>query len=375
MIKACIFDLDGTLAYTLDSMAVVGNEVVRKYGLKPMPIENYRYYCGNGADMLVKRLLVDAGDPELLHYEEARALYRKEFDKDPFYKIQHYPGMPETLKELKKRGVKLGVCSNKPHEAAVKVVERMFGSQIFDAVMGQSDSVRKKPAPDGPLKIAEQFGIKPEECMYLGDSGTDMQTGKAAGMYTVGVLWGYREKEELLKNGADYLVDSPEDILDLYEEKWRSIVRSNYFNQKWRNLIQKLALRFNKAPQVIGHGDAFPTNFLVHTGHICFIDLANVGVMPYMSDIARLTSLPSLKGDALLCPFKDSVLDAYYQVIQQRLELSKGDFLYDVALASFIELAAIYVPPVGINAYSIAYKCKENQIVERMLCTLADELL
>ena len=80
MIKACIFDLDGTLAYTLDSMAVVGNEVVRKYGLKPMPIENYRYYCGNGADMLVKRLLVDAGDPELLHYEEARALYRKEFD-------------------------------------------------------------------------------------------------------------------------------------------------------------------------------------------------------------------------------------------------------------------------------------------------------
>ena len=69
------------------------------------------------------------------------------------------------------------------------------------------------------LKSAEQFGIKPEECMYLGDSGTDMQTGKAAGMYTVGVLWGYREKEELLKNGADYLVDSPEDILDLYEEK------------------------------------------------------------------------------------------------------------------------------------------------------------
>ena len=90
MIKACIFDLDGTLAYTLDSMAVVGNEVVRKYGLKPMPIENYRYYCGNGADMLVKRLLVDAGDPELLHYEEARALYRKEFDKETFKEILPY---------------------------------------------------------------------------------------------------------------------------------------------------------------------------------------------------------------------------------------------------------------------------------------------
>ena len=212
MIKACIFDLDGTLAYTLDSMAAVGNQVVRKFGLNPMPVENYRYYCGNGADMLVKRLLIDAGDKELVHYEEAR-------DKDPFYKIQHYPGMPETLKTLKQNGVKLGVCSNKPHEAAVKVVKRMFGDQVFDMVMGQSDSIRKKPAPDGPLKIAEAFGVLPEECMYLGDSGTDMQTGKAAGMYTVGVLWGYREKEELLKNGADALVESPEDILDLYEEK------------------------------------------------------------------------------------------------------------------------------------------------------------
>lgn len=171
--------------------------------------------------MLVKRLLVDAGDPELVHYEEARALYRKEFDKDPFYKIQHYPGMPETLKELKKRGVKLGVCSNKPHEAAVKVVERMFGDHIFDAVMGQSETVRKKPAPDGPLKIARQFLVLPEECMYLGDSGTDMQTGKAAGMYTVGVLWGYREKEELQENGADDLVDTPEDILDVYEKNVR----------------------------------------------------------------------------------------------------------------------------------------------------------
>ena len=146
MIKACIFDLDGTLAYTLDSMAVVGNEVVKKFGLKPMPIENYTYYCGNGADMLVKRLLVDAGDPELLHYEEARALYRKEFDKDPFYKIQHYPGMPETLKKLKEHGMKLAVCSNKPHPAAVKVIAQLFDGE-FDMVVGQSEAIRRKPAP------------------------------------------------------------------------------------------------------------------------------------------------------------------------------------------------------------------------------------
>ena len=217
MIKACIFDLDGTLAYTLDSMAVVGNEVVRKYGLKPMPIENYRYYCGNGADMLVKRLLVDAGDPELLHYEEARALYRKEFDKDPFYKIQHYPGMPETLKKLKEHGMKLAVCSNKPHPAAVKVIAQLFGEE-FDMVVGQSDAIRRKPAPDGPLMVAGKFGVKPEECMYVGDTSTDMKTGKAAGMFTVGALWGFRDREELNENGADIVAEAPTDLVKICEE-------------------------------------------------------------------------------------------------------------------------------------------------------------
>ena len=217
MIKACIFDLDGTLAYTLDSMAVVGNEVVRKYGLKPMPIENYRYYCGNGADMLVKRLLVDAGDPELLHYEEARALYRKEFDKDPFYKIQHYPGMPETLKKLKEHGMKLAVCSNKPHPAAVKVIAQLFDGE-FDMVVGQSEAIRRKPAPDGPLMVAEKFGVKPEECMYVGDTSTDMKTGKAAGMYTVGALWGFRDRKELNENGADLVAEKPTDLVKICEE-------------------------------------------------------------------------------------------------------------------------------------------------------------
>ena len=217
MIKACIFDLDGTLAYTLDSMAVVGNEVVKKYGLKPMPIENYRYYCGNGADMLVKRLLVDAGDPELLHYEEARALYRKEFDKDPFYKIQHYPGMPETLKKLKEHGMKLAVCSNKPHPAAVKVIAQLFDGE-FDMVGGQSEAIRRKPAPDGPLMVAEKFGVKPEECMYVGDTSTDMKTGKAAGMYTVGALWGFRDRKELNENGADLVAEKPTDLVKICEE-------------------------------------------------------------------------------------------------------------------------------------------------------------
>ena len=218
MIKACIFDLDGTLANTLDSMAYVANEILKGMGLKEQPTENFKYYSGEGADMLVRRCLKDAGDSELTHFEECRALYRKKFDEDPLYKVVPYEGIKETLQTLKNTGVKLAVCSNKPHIAAVKVIDKMFPG-YFDLVIGQSDAIRRKPAPDGPLKIAEEFGVKPEECMYIGDTKTDMQTGKAAGMYTVGALWGFRGRRELEENGADIVADGPMDLFTIYQEK------------------------------------------------------------------------------------------------------------------------------------------------------------
>lgn len=217
MIKACIFDLDGTLADTLESMAYVTNEIMQKYGLKTLPTDNFRYYSGEGADMLMQRALKDAGDKELVYYEEGRRLYREMFAADPMYKVVPYDGMPETLKELKKRGIRLAVCSNKPHPAAVKVIAQLYGDD-FDMVLGQSDAVRRKPAPDGPLMIAEKFEVKPEECMYVGDTSTDMKTGKAAGMFTVGALWGFRDREELNTNGADVVAEHPADLVKISEE-------------------------------------------------------------------------------------------------------------------------------------------------------------
>lgn len=216
MIKAAIFDLDGTLADTLESMAYVANTIMRRFGLKEMPVDNFRYYSGEGANMLMRRCLKDAGDPELTRFDEGQRLYREMFAADPMYKVTHYPGMPETLKELKKRGVRLAVCSNKPHAAAVKVIAQMFGDD-FDLVIGQSDAIRRKPAPDGPLKVAGEFGVRPEECMYVGDTRTDMLTGKAAGMFTVGALWGFRDRDELRNSGADIIAERPADLLKIYE--------------------------------------------------------------------------------------------------------------------------------------------------------------
>lgn len=217
MIRAAIFDLDGTLANTLESMATVGNEIIRELGLTEQPVDNFRYYCGDGADMLMQRLLKDAGDEKLVHYESSRKVYRERFAADPLYKVVPYDGIMETLTWFRRRGVKLAVCSNKPHEAAVDVIRKMFDG-YFDLVIGQSDEIRRKPAPDAPLKAAEEFGIFPDECLYIGDTGTDMLTGTRAGMHTIGVLWGFRDEKELRKNGAEILAEKPEDLIKIYEE-------------------------------------------------------------------------------------------------------------------------------------------------------------
>ena len=120
-------------------------------------------------------------------------------------------------KKLKEHAMKLAVCSNKPHPAAVKVIAQLFDGE-FDMVVGQSEAIRRKPAPDGPLMVAEKFGVKPEECMYVGDTSTDMKTGKAAGMYTVGALWGFRDRKELNENGADLVAEKPTDLVKICEE-------------------------------------------------------------------------------------------------------------------------------------------------------------
>lgn len=217
MIKACIFDLDGTLADTLESMAYVANEIMQKYGLKTLPTDNFRYYSGEGADMLMQRALKDAGDKELIHYEEGRRLYREMFAADPMYKVVPYEGMPETLKELKKRGIRLAVCSNKPHPAAVKVIAQLYGDD-FDMVLGQSDAIRRKPAPDGPAYDSREIWSQTGRMHVCRGYKHRHEDRKAAGMFTVGALWGFRDREELNANGADLVAEHPTDLVKISEE-------------------------------------------------------------------------------------------------------------------------------------------------------------
>ncbi|MGI6070275.1 MAG: HAD family hydrolase [Blautia sp.] len=215
MYRACIFDLDGTLLDTVESLAYSGNRLLAHYGYPPLPVENYNYYAGEGASMLVRRCLMDSGDVELVHYEEAEPLYRKIFAENPYYHLKHYPGMEATVEKMKELGVKVAVFSNKPHGQAIEVIERMFGKGCFDAIQGQMEGIPRKPAPNGALKIAADFGVAPGECLYVGDTWTDMDTGAAAGMYTVGVTWGFRPEKELREHHARKIVHRPEELLDV----------------------------------------------------------------------------------------------------------------------------------------------------------------
>lgn len=212
MKKACVFDLDGTLVDTLTTISYFANRALSSYGYPEIPKERYKVLVGNGAKVLVERMLREAGAP-MEAYGEVSALYNGSYDDNPLYLSTPYEGIRELLKALREKGLKLGVLTNKPDSTAQQVISGLFGEGVFDRVIGKSDAFPKKPAPAALLNMLGDWGIEPSECLYIGDSGVDMETGNRAGAETVGVLWGFREKEELLQHGAHHLAEVPGEIL------------------------------------------------------------------------------------------------------------------------------------------------------------------
>lgn len=212
--KAVVFDLDGTLNDTIASIKRSADEALGRFGFGPYTVEQYKYFVGDGAAVLVERCLEAGGDKEHVHFKEAYAEYQKVFEKYCMYRVRPYEGIRELLSALKARDVKLAVLSNKPHRRTVEVIQEVFGEECFDIVLGQTEGIQRKPSPEGVFYILKQLGLTAEEILYLGDTGTDMQTGKAAGAFTVGALWGFRTKEELEENRADAVIDHPLKLLD-----------------------------------------------------------------------------------------------------------------------------------------------------------------
>ena len=209
--RAAVFDLDGTLLNTLADLADSGNELLASYGMAPHPEPAFRYFVGNGSRKLMERIL-PGKSPEQI--DEALGRYKAIYEKHLTAKTTPYAGIEETLSALKARGVQMAVCTNKHISAAEALIRKYFPADTFDAFEGDRPGVPRKPDPAHVRIVLEKMGVRPEETVYLGDSGVDMQTAVNAGTLPVGVLWGFREKDELMENGAQILLSKPSELLE-----------------------------------------------------------------------------------------------------------------------------------------------------------------
>ena len=211
--RACIFDLDGTLTNTLESMTYSVNLTLEEMGLSKITKDQCRLFVGNGARVLMEKSLKAAGDTDASRIEEGMEIYGRIFDRNCTYHVTPYKGIPEMLKALKDKGIQLAVLSNKPDRQTVKVVTAIFGEELFDYAQGQKEGIRRKPEPDGVWYLMEQMHVSKEECLYIGDSEVDAATGRNAGLKTIGVLWGFRDRKTLETAGADHLIARPDELL------------------------------------------------------------------------------------------------------------------------------------------------------------------
>lgn len=214
MYKACIFDLDGTLTDTLESLTYSVNETLRRLGLAPITEEQCRNFVGDGARCLIERALRASGDEELELIEEGMKTYGEVFSVNCTRAVAPYEGIVDMLHQLKEREMKLAVLSNKPDAQTKMVVAQFFGDELFDWVQGQQEGVPRKPDPAAVFAIMERLGVSKEETIYVGDSDVDMKTGKSAGVFTVGVTWGFRSRQVLEEAGADLIADHVKTLLE-----------------------------------------------------------------------------------------------------------------------------------------------------------------
>ena len=215
--NAVLFDLDGTLLDTLDDLGDSMNAVLAAHGYPTHPIPAYTEFVGDGVQNLVRRSL-----PAAVREDEAAVgrlvpLMRSEYSERWKAKTRPYDGIPELLDGLAARGLRLAVLSNKPHPATLEVVAHFFPGRKFDATLGARPNVPIKPDAGAALDVSRQLGIPPKEFLYLGDTNTDMLTARGAGMYAIGVLWGFRTAQELTASGADLLVSHPREVLSLLD--------------------------------------------------------------------------------------------------------------------------------------------------------------
>ena len=212
--QAIIFDLDGTLLDTLDDIADSVNRTLADFHFPVHPSDAYKLFIGNGWRKLVARALPETHQDERLIADcvaHSRSIYQDNWNRQ----TRLYAGIPELLDALAKIRIPLAVLSNKPHDFMLKCADYYLKNWNFEILMGQRDHFPLKPDPASALEVARRIGAPPSAMLFVGDSAVDIKTANAAGMYSVGVCWGFRGPQELEENGCRALVRQPREILSL----------------------------------------------------------------------------------------------------------------------------------------------------------------
>lgn len=216
-VQGCIFDLDGTLLDTVESIARCANQALEAYGFSGHATEKYNYFAGDGQVELLRRALKASGDEQGTYLDRVIETYTKLFQEGCMYHVKPYDGIVDLLQNLQQKGMKLAVLSNKDDQNVKDMIARFFPKGMFQYVAGRRKGIPKKPDPSGVALILKEWKIQPEQCIYMGDTNTDMQTGRNAHAITIGVTWGFRLREELQQCHPYAIIDQPQELLRLID--------------------------------------------------------------------------------------------------------------------------------------------------------------
>ena len=213
MVQAVVFDLDGTLANTLEDLADAANYAISFFNAPPHTTNKYKYFIGDGIHKLIERALPQdkKGEADVL---AAKQIFLEYYSKHYADKTCAYDGMQELILKLKDLGIKVAVVSNKAQQPAVEVTQKLYGN-LIEVVVGQREGVPTKPNPEPVFLALNMLDVNAQNTLFVGDSGMDMAAAVNSGTIPVGVTWGFRESRELIENGAKHIVNDPNELLEL----------------------------------------------------------------------------------------------------------------------------------------------------------------
>ena len=214
MIKCCIFDLDGTVLDTINTITHYVNVTFEKHGIEKIDAEECKYFAGDGAKLLIDRALFSKGITDAKLSERLLSEYNGAYNAENLYLTEVFDGISELIGGLKANGIKIALLSNKPDKTVQPIIKHFFDG-VFDLALGAVEDMPLKPDPTVAKRMLSSLGIRENETAWIGDTSTDVKTAKNLGVaLNIGVLWGFRGADELTDAGADVLVTKPSEIFD-----------------------------------------------------------------------------------------------------------------------------------------------------------------